>query len=49
MGLFRAVIAIVFPPLSVLDKGCGALMLVSILTLLGWIPGVIAAIIFNKK
>ena len=24
MGLFRALIAIAFPPLSVIDKGCGA-------------------------
>jgi len=49
MGLFRAIIAIIFPPLAVIDKGCGALILVSLLTLMGWIPGVIAAIIFNKK
>jgi uncharacterized membrane protein YqaE (UPF0057 family) len=33
------------PPLAVLDKGCGSIVIVFILTLLGWIPGVIAALI----
>ncbi|MEI6456693.1 MAG: YqaE/Pmp3 family membrane protein [bacterium] len=49
MGLFRAIICIIFPPLAVLDRGCGAILLVFILTLCGWIPGVIAAIFFNMK
>lgn len=49
MGIFRAIISLLIPPLSVLDKGCGAILLVSILTLCGWIPGVIAAIIFNRN
>lgn len=37
--------AIIFPPLAVLDKGCGSLVLVTILTCIGWVPGVIAAMI----
>lgn len=37
-----------FPPLAVVDKGCGALLLTSILTVCGWIPGVITAILFNR-
>ncbi|MBQ0068667.1 MAG: YqaE/Pmp3 family membrane protein [Bacteroidales bacterium] len=49
MGCLRAIIAIIFPPLAVLDKGCGAILLVSVLTLCGWIPGVIAAIVFCNK
>jgi uncharacterized membrane protein YqaE (UPF0057 family) len=49
MGLFRAIICIIFPPLAVLDRGCGAILLVFILTICGWIPGVIAAIFFNMK
>ena len=40
MGCFRVFLCIVFPPLAVLDKGCGAIVLV------GWIPGTIAAIVF---
>ena len=45
MSLLRAIICILFPPLAVLDKGCGALLLVTLLTICGWIPGVIAAIL----
>jgi uncharacterized membrane protein YqaE (UPF0057 family) len=49
MGLIRAIICIIFPPLAVLDRGCGAILLVLILTCCGWIPGVIAAIVFNMR
>lgn len=49
MGLFRVLICILFPPLAVLDKGCGAFVLVFVLTLCGWIPGVIAAIVFCNQ
>jgi uncharacterized membrane protein YqaE (UPF0057 family) len=45
MNLIRVLLAILFPPLSVFDKGCGSFVIVFILTLLGWIPGVIAALI----
>ena len=50
MSLFRVLLSIIFPPLAVLDQGCGAVVIVVILTLTGWIPGVIAAlVILNKK
>lgn len=49
MGLFRAIFCILFPPLAVIDRGCGAILLVFLLTLCGWIPGVIAAILFNTR
>lgn len=49
MSLFRVLLAIIFPPLSVIDKGCGSVVIVFILTLAGWIPGVIAALIILKK
>ena len=50
MGLFRVILAIVFPPLSVLDKGCGSFLIIFLLTLCGWVPGVIGAlIILNKR
>lgn len=45
MGVIRVLICLLFPPLAVLDKGCGVLLLVSVLTLFGWIPGVLAALI----
>ena len=49
MNFFRAIVAIIFPPLAVIDKGCGAIIITFFLTLLGWIPGIIAAIIFNTR
>lgn len=49
MSLLRALVCIFFPPLAVLDKGCGSILLVALLTLLGWIPGVIAALIIVNR
>lgn len=49
MSVLRVILAIIFPPLAVVDKGCGSFLIVFILTLLGWIPGVIAALIILNK
>lgn len=50
MSLIRALLSIIFPPLAVFDRGCGSMLIVFILTLCGWVPGVIAAlIILNKR
>ncbi len=49
MGFFRVILCIVFPPLAVLDKGCGSIVLVTLLTLCGWVPGVIGALIFCTR
>jgi len=45
MSCLRLILAIIFPPLAVIDQGCGSVLIVFILTLCGWIPGVIAALI----
>jgi uncharacterized membrane protein YqaE (UPF0057 family) len=45
MSLWRAIVCVIFPPLGVYDRGCGNILLVGILTLIGWIPGVIAAMV----
>ncbi|RKN83591.1 MULTISPECIES: YqaE/Pmp3 family membrane protein [Ulvibacterium] len=45
MGCFRVLLAILFPPLSVIDQGCGSIIIVFLLTLCGWVPGVIAALV----
>ncbi len=45
MSVFRVLLCIILPPLAVIDKGCGSLLIVCILTLLGWIPGMIGALI----
>ncbi|MBN1203116.1 MAG: YqaE/Pmp3 family membrane protein [Anaerolineae bacterium] len=42
MSCARACICLIFPPLAVIDRGCGI-----VLTLAGWVPGVIAALILN--
>jgi uncharacterized membrane protein YqaE (UPF0057 family) len=49
MGLGKVLLCIIFPPLAVLDKGCGSILLVTVLTVAGWIPGVIAALIINQR
>jgi uncharacterized membrane protein YqaE (UPF0057 family) len=49
MGCVRAILCIVLPPLSVLDKGCGSILIVTLLTFCGWIPGVIAALVICTK
>jgi uncharacterized membrane protein YqaE (UPF0057 family) len=49
MSLIRALLAILFPPLAVIDKGCGSVLIVFLLTFCGWIPGVIAALIILNR
>ncbi|MGB3342673.1 MAG: YqaE/Pmp3 family membrane protein [Aequorivita sp.] len=45
MSIWRVLLSVLFPPLAVIDQGCGSVLIVLILTLFGWIPGVIAALI----
>ena len=49
MSFWRVVLCIIFPPLAIADKGWGSFLLVFLLTLAGWVPGVIAALIINNK
>ncbi|XHR27521.1 MAG: YqaE/Pmp3 family membrane protein [Chthoniobacteraceae bacterium] len=49
MGFLRVIICIIFPPLAVLDKGCGSILLVTILSLCFWIPGILAALIICSR
>lgn len=49
MSFLRALACIFFPPLAVIDKGCGSIIIVFLLTIAGWVPGVIAALIINNK
>jgi uncharacterized membrane protein YqaE (UPF0057 family) len=44
----RLIVAILLPPLAVIDKGCGAMVIVGILWLFGWLPGVIAALLIGN-
>ena len=45
MSCLRVILAILFPPLAVIDYGCGSVLIVFLLTLCGWVPGVIGALI----
>lgn len=50
MSCFRVLLSVIFPPLAVLDQGCGSVCIVTLLTLCGWVPGVIGALfILNKQ
>jgi uncharacterized membrane protein YqaE (UPF0057 family) len=49
MSFWRVLLCIIFPPLAVIDKGCGSILIVLLLTLCAWVPGVIGALIINKK
>ncbi|MCU0489763.1 MAG: YqaE/Pmp3 family membrane protein [Anaerolineales bacterium] len=49
MSCLRVLLCIIFPPLAVLDKGCGSILITTILTLVGWVPGVIAALVINTR
>jgi len=43
----RALVCLILPPLAVLDRGCGTVIIVTALTILGYVPGVIAALVLN--
>ena len=49
MSCLQVLLAIIFPPLAVIDHGCGSVTIVLLLTLLGWVPGVIGALIILNK
>ena len=49
MSCLRALLCIIFPPAAVLDKGCGSVLLVTVLTIAGWIPGIIGAILICNR
>lgn len=45
MSCGRAILCIVLPPLAVIDRGCGSILIVTLLTIAGWVPGAIAAVV----
>lgn len=47
MGCLRALVCLLLPPLAVIDRGCGTVLIVTVLTVAGWVPGVIAALLLN--
>jgi uncharacterized membrane protein YqaE (UPF0057 family) len=49
MSLLRVLLAIFFPPLAVIDRGCGSVLIVFLLTIAGWVPGIIGALVILNK
>ena len=49
MSCLHVILAIIFLPLAVIDRGCGSMLIVFLLTLCGWVPSVIAALIILNK
>jgi len=50
MSIWRVLLSIFLPPIAVIDKGCGSFIIVVLLTLAGWVPGVLGAlIILNNR
>lgn len=45
MDIRRLILAFIMPPAAVMNKEAGTIMLTGLLTLLGWLPGVTAALI----
>lgn len=43
--IIRLILCFIFPPLAVFDKGCGSILLVLLLTILGWLPGTVVALL----
>ena len=43
--VIRYLLCLIFPPLAVIDKGCGSVLLVLLFTLFGWLPGTVLAIL----
>ncbi len=49
MDIRRLILAFILPPAAVMNKEAGTIMLTGLLTLWGWIPGVVAALIMISQ
>lgn len=49
MSVWRVILAVIFPPLAVYDRGCGSMLIVGLLTLVAWVPGIIGALVILNK
>ena len=44
MDIRRLILAVILPPAAIMNKEAGTIMLTGLLTLLGWLPGVVFAL-----
>lgn len=49
MSWFRAILCFIMPPLAMIDQGIKPFLLTCVLTFLGWVPGVVAALIYSSR
>jgi len=49
MDIRRLILAFVMPPAAVMNKEAGTIMLTGILTVWGWVPGVVAALFMMSQ
>ena len=49
MSCGRVLLCILLPPLAVLDQGCGSIIIVTLLTIAGWVPGAIGALVICNR
>jgi uncharacterized membrane protein YqaE (UPF0057 family) len=49
MDIRRLILAFIMPPAAVMNKEAGTIMLTGILTVWGWVPGVVAALIMISQ
>lgn len=46
---YRVVLSVVCPPLAVIDRGVKPLLLTLVLTVLGWVPGTVCALVYSSE
>ena len=46
---YRVVLSVICPPLAVIDKGPKAFLLTGVLTVLGWVPGSVCALVYCSE
>jgi len=49
MDIRRLILAVIMPPAAVMNKEAGTIMLTGLLTVLGWVPGVVAALVMISQ
>ena len=49
MTVWQVILAIIFPPLEVINRGWGSFLITLLLTAAGWVRGVIAALVILNK
>lgn len=48
MSALRVILCLILPPVAVIDRGLKPVLLTSVLTFLGWMPGVVAALVYSS-